>query len=99
MAKWEHGTVEHFCNRGKSPFYLPSPEARQLRVREVFERALILMPEAGDAWLQRLRATDPRELLTIADRVPASVATDTAREFARSVLQSDLRYLLNLLRT
>jgi hypothetical protein len=99
VAQGEHGTVEHFCNRGKSPFYLPSPEARQLRVREVFERALSLMPEAGDGWLHRLHATDPSELIAIADRVPTSVATDSAREFAKAVLQSNLRYLLKLFRT
>ena len=57
------------------------------------------MPEAGDGWLHRLHATDPSELIAIADRVPTSVATDSAREFAKAVLQSNLRYLLKLFRT
>lgn len=91
----KHGTVEHYCARGKSPFFAIGTE-RALTVREAFERAREQRPEAGDGWLSRVSETAEAELHAAVDRIPAAFASVPTLAFAKAVLTSNLAFLLSL---
>lgn len=87
-------TVEHYCARGRSPLFSTGPEPKQLTVRDAFLRALTLRPEAGRAWLEVLGCVSGQELLTGVEELPDGVASPDAREFAKSALACNRKFLL-----
>jgi len=94
-TRGKHGTVEHYCARGKSPFFAAGTE-RALTVREAFGHAFGHRPEAADGWLSRISGIAEAELHVAVDRIPPAVASGPARAFAKALLTSNLAFLLSL---
>jgi hypothetical protein len=89
-------TVEHYCARGRSPLFTATSPPRQLTTREALARAIEILPEAGACWLDRLASVSPEQFDAPVDALPPSVASDSARGFAKAVLASNRKHLLSL---
>ncbi len=88
--------IEAYCAKARSPFFSTGDSPRLLRVREVFERAAALRPDAARFWLRRLGVIPVEVFQAEVDAVPDSVMTAAARCFARGVLECNHRFLLSL---
>lgn len=97
-------TVESYCARGRTPLYGAVLEQatgsygklRQLTYREAFLQARHIRPKAAAAWLSHLASLPVSELVDLVDRVPATVASEPARAFAKAALTCNLAHLLAL---
>jgi len=90
-------TVETYCDRGPSPLFSMGDAPRVLTVRAAFQRALQVLPAAAKGWLEQLAAVDSRALHHYIDELPTEIASTTAVQFAKAMLDCNRRFLLGLL--
>lgn len=87
-------SVDHYVARARSGFYEKDTDAKTLHPAAAFFRAAELLPEAGKVWLARIEGLEEDVLERIVARVPVSVIREPERAFARRVLHTARRILL-----
>lgn len=89
-------SVRAYVGRAKTPLYRTSSSASPLSTIGAFEEAARLRPVAGMYWLSKLGAIDSNMYQNVFDKVPDYLISDTAREFARKMLEENTDRLFNM---
>ena len=87
--------VRAYVERAKTPLYKASSSKSPLSTVEAFEEASRIRPAAGAFWKSKLSVIDSSMYLGILNRVPNTLISDTAREFALKMLEENTDRLLN----
>lgn len=83
----KHGPPwQRYALAAKSAFYPGAGQKAPLKTWEVFAFAAELRPDAGRAWIDRLRQISAEQVQTAVEAVPASRMTPTAKAFACALL-------------
>jgi hypothetical protein len=93
-TKDRNQAVEGFAGRGRSAFYGSLTDKKALGLLEAFRAFAERAPEAGQAWLARLRAVQPDAMQSILNRVPTARMSDTTKQFTLELLVTNQRRLL-----
>ncbi len=89
--------VEAYAARARSALYRKEDDKRPLLTREAFLDSARVHGAAGEYWLGVLGGIADGELAILVDKVPEDRMSATAAEFAKRVLLSNKRALLDLL--
>jgi hypothetical protein len=93
-SKHRNRSVATFAAKGRSAFYGSPADQRALELREAFRSFASRVPNAGRAWLNRLRAVNREEIWRILDRVPLSRMSEMCKRFTLELLLTNQRRLL-----
>lgn len=89
-------SVDRYVARAVSAFYLSSSRKKPLSPLRAFFAAGYLRPQAGDAWLERLRQVSSSDVNSIFEQIPPERISPVAKRFAQSMLQINQERLLTL---
>ncbi len=87
-------TLAAFAARGRSAFYGSATDSRPLELREAFRAFAQRVPNAAQAWLDRLGSVNRDEVWGILERVPAERMTETCKRFTMDLLLTNQQRLL-----
>jgi hypothetical protein len=87
-------TLAAFAERGRSAFYGSPADSRPLELREAFRAFAQKVPDAAQAWLNRLGSVNRDEVWGILERVPAERMTETCKRFTMELLLTNQQRLL-----
>ena len=93
-SKDKNRTIAAFAGRGRSAFYGTPEDSRPLELREAFRAFVQRVPDAAQAWLDRLRAVNQSEIWGILERVPLERMSEICRRFTMELLLTNQRRLL-----
>jgi len=88
-------SVQHFAARASSGFFADDQGSKRIKAIEAFELAASLVPGSGKYWLGKLEHVPEASLLDGIERLPSSVISDVARDFARVLTLTNRVRLLN----
>ena len=83
-----------FAKGGRSAFYGSAVDARPLGTIEAFQAFGNVVPQARNAWLNRLGAVNREALCGILERVPPERMSETCRQFTLELLLTNQQRLL-----
>jgi hypothetical protein len=95
-TKDHNRTIDAFAVRGKSAFFESADDTRPMELREAFQAFSRNAPEAGKAWLKRLRSLNQDAVCGIVESVPAKRMSETGKRFTVELLAVNGRRLLEL---
>lgn len=79
-------TVQAYCRRARSAFYLNEGDARPMHPVEAFIEAARLRPQAAPGWLERARELRLEAVSEAASIIPADRISEAHRRFAVKML-------------
>lgn len=86
LTKDRNATLEVWASKAVTPFYAAAGDTRPLSPHDAFQRARVRYPDAGQLWLDRLRAVPQAVVDTAVGRVPEHLMSPLARRFALRLL-------------
>jgi hypothetical protein len=84
---------QRYALGAKSAFYPGGGNKQPLKTWEAFQFAASLRPDAGQAWLERLREVAPDRVTAAVEAVPESRMSPKAKAFACALLDCNAKLL------
>jgi hypothetical protein len=91
----EGWSVQKYVERATSAFY-PATGGRALSTIGAYQQAAETSPTAGKAWVDRLEAVSPADTAAIFQKVPPTIISEPAINFAQKMLELNRQRLLEL---
>lgn len=88
--------ISRYVEKARSAIYLKKSEQKPLLTLAVFQQLAIKRPESARFWLQRLGDITPEQCQNVFNRIPPSDISDTAIEFAMTLLELNKKRLLEV---
>lgn len=89
-------TVETYSRKSRSALFKDPSDAKPLSPLEAFSLAARAHPESATDWISKVEALSKETISDLVERVPSSVMSDTAKDFASSLLATNRANLINL---
>ena len=88
-------SVEAYANKCNSCLYANVGDRKPLKTLDAFCEAAKLHPYAANIWLDRLKEISINDTLELFERIPNSLISSTAIEFAQKILEINQNKLLD----
>ena len=88
-------SVEAYANKCNSCLYANVGDRKPLKTLDAFCEAVKLHPQAANIWLDRLAGISINDTLELFERIPNSLISSTAIEFAQKILEINQNKLLD----
>lgn len=88
-------SVEAYANKCNSCLYAKVGDRKPLKTLDAFCEAAKLHPQAANIWLDRLAGISINDTLELFGRIPNSLISSTAIEFAQKILEINQNKLLD----
>lgn len=88
--------ISHYVKKARSAIYLKKSEQKSLLTWCVFQRLAAKRPESAIVWLQRLGDITPEQCQNVFNRIPTAEISETAIEFAMTLLELNKKRLLEV---
>lgn len=83
------GDIRAWTQRARSAWYSPADNSRSLSMIDAWERSSALEPAAGTFWRGRLSSCSAEVLGDIVHRIPASLMSIVAKDFALRMMEEN----------
>ena len=88
--------ISRYIEKARSAIYLNKSEQKPMLTLAVFQQLATKRPEAARLWLQRLGDISPEQCQNVFNRIPQSEISETAIEFAMTLLELNKKRLLEV---
>jgi hypothetical protein len=86
--------ISRYIEKARSAIYLKKSEQKPMLTLAVFQQLASKRPEAAKLWLQRLGDIGPEQCQNVFNRIPPPEISETAIEFAMTLLELNKKRLL-----
>lgn len=88
--------ISRYIEKAHSAIYLNKSETKSLLTLAVFQQLATKRPQAARLWLQRLSDISPEQCQNVFNKIPPSEISETAIEFAMTLLELNKKRLLEV---
>ena len=86
--------IECYAERAPSAIYLTKTESKPPSTIDVFDKSAVRSPKGAKLWRQMLGDISKHQCLAIFERIPATEISETAIEFALTLLELNKQRIL-----